>query len=95
MMWELFHFDDIPDWAKVSLSSQVDGTMTQASMLPRCAALVPFLLMLLVGHYFGPTSHVFLDIACIQQDDEESKAQGIEQLGAVTEDRLRTLLFKW
>ena len=40
------------------------------------------------------TSHVFLDIACIQQDDEESKAQGIEQLGAVTEDRLRTLFLQ-
>jgi hypothetical protein len=43
-----------------------------------------YVLIFFTGHLVRPEKHIFLDVACIDQSNDEKKAAGIRSLGHVT-----------
>ena len=83
MIAQLWFKEYTPTWIWAVYPIQPDMASGMAPL--GAEALVPlvFFFVLCTAHLVGPACSFFLDIACIRQDSEAAKADGIASLGAV------------
>lgn len=79
---ELFLHERLPGWTKIDIPSQVDTQNLQGCCATFLLATPIFVLSAMLAHT-GSEVNLFLDIACIRQDSDESKKQGVTNLGAL------------
>ena len=89
---EVFYFDELPRFFVLNASPiGVDNRPAELSSLSVEVGALAFFAVLLSGQHFGASRYLFLDIACIPQDDAERQAKAIQQLGAVL-DRSKSMI---
>ena len=82
----------VPSWLWMAYSVQPDMAVGQASLAAEFIIGPVFSLVLCFGHRFSRCRTLFLDIACIRQDSDAAKADGIAALGAVLDRSQRMLV---
>jgi hypothetical protein len=82
----------VPSWMRMSYPIQPDNALGTSPMTAECVCAPVFLIVLCIAHRFGPERSLFLDIACIRQDSDAAKADGITALGAVLDRSQRMLV---
>ena len=82
----------LPSWLFFAQPVPPDNAL---AMMPNTAELMctpVFVVVLCVAHRFSPPRSLFLDIACIRQDSDAAKADGIAALGAILDRSQRMLV---
>ena len=88
----LFCLESLPSWLVLDQMHIADLTYTRGTMMGEMVGPLVFVPVLLFGHIFDQETSLFLDIACISQDDERLKASGISSLGAILDRSERMLV---
>lgn len=95
ILLELHYFERLmPDWLLVEMPDNLNDRaviQTKYLILPTISVLVPVLLLNWHRVSGCGRKSLFLDIACICQNDAAKKARGIESLGALL-DRSETMI---
>jgi hypothetical protein len=88
----MLYFDELPRFFVTQAgASGVDSRTIELSMFSVIVGALALFAVLLCGHHAGASRYLFLDIACIPQDDAERQAKAIQQLGAVL-DRSKSMI---
>ena len=84
--------DATPSWMWMKYPIQPDNAMGTGPMMAEFLLLPTFIFVLCTAHLVGKSRSLFLDIACIRQDSDAAKANGIATLGAVLDRSERMLV---
>merc|ERR1712008_106203 len=84
-------FESLPTACVVEVSTFVDASVEKVPVLNEVIAPLVFLFVLATAHNLRRSVHLFLDICCIPQDDEQKKTLGISSLGSIL-DRSEKML---
>ena len=82
----------LPSWLWAAYPIQPDNSLGRAPLTAELVCGPVFLTVLCVAHRFRSSRSLFLDIACIRQDSDSAKADGIAALGAVLDRSQRMLV---